>query len=150
MRIRTRNDLIKFIEDHPPSPGVSRALRHYNENLGGFWKLPVRQMGGWIVRVITPLTLTVHHVVVQPDDRTKLGYRIWLLLDPIPWQYYDGDSSKNSLYTGDLPALFKRKRDYAKAKKHRPNGTRQSTSIIDEPDRSDTSEGNDKQLGLQG
>ncbi len=138
MRIRTRNDLIKFIEDHPPSPGISRALRYGNVNLGGFWKLPVRQLGGWIVRVTTPLKHTTHHIVVQPDDRTKLGYRIWLLLDPVPWEYYDGDSSENELYRGDRPRLCAKEREHAKTKKRRPSDTPQGTSHAEEPDRSDT------------
>ncbi len=138
MRIRTRNDLIKFIEDHAPSPGVLRALLHENINLGGFWKLPVRQMGGWIVQVTTPLKHTVHHVVVQPDDRTKLGYRIWLLFDPVPWEYYDGDSSENPLYQGDHPVYAAEEREDAKATERRPSDTQQDTSITDGPDRSDT------------
>ncbi len=117
MRIRTRNDLIKFIEDHPPSPGILRAVLHRNINIGGFWKLPVGRTGGWIVQVVSPLKHTVHHIVVQPDDRTKLGYKIWILLDPIPWKYYNGIDSKNTLYQGDHPAQYWREKEIAKAKK---------------------------------
>ena len=143
MRIRTRNDLIKFIEDHPPSPGVLRGLQHYNENLGGFWKLPVGCTGGWIVKVLTPLTRTEHLVVVQPDDRTKLGYKIWLLLDSVPWEYYNGFQSNNSLYQGDEPEKYK-ELCCAKTTKHRPDDARPSTSTIDGPDRSDTGQGNNR------
>ncbi|KKK99856.1 hypothetical protein LCGC14_2629050 [marine sediment metagenome] len=141
MRIRTRNHLIKFIEDHPPSPGILKAVMHTNINLGGFWKLPVKQMGGWIVQVVTPLTRQTHHVVVQPDDRTKLGYRIWLLLDPIPWEYYDGDNSRNPLYQGDCPIYYKDRKEHAKTKNKRSNKTRPSTTITTRPDRSTPQKG---------
>ncbi len=140
MRIRTRNDLIKFIEDHPPSPGILRALMYRNDNLGGFRKLPVGQTGGWIVDVTTPIKQNHHRIVVQPDDRTTPGYRIWILLDPIPWEHYNGDQSKNELYQGDYPERFKELKE--NAKKKRPNETRPGTSITDRLDRSDTSEGN--------
>lgn len=137
MRIRTRNDLIKFIEDNIPTSGLLRALLHYNENLGGFSKLPVGQSSGWIVKVVTPLTRRENYIVVQPL-RTKLGYKIWILLAPVPWEYYDGDSSKNELYQGDQPEIYRRIKELAKAKKRRPDVTQQDTSVVEEPDRSDT------------
>lgn len=109
MVIRTRNDLIKFLEDNAPTGAILRATLNHNENLGGFWKLPVNKIGGWIVRVTSKFNKQ-WLLAIHPDERTISGYKIWII-SSIPWKYWEGDYSKNPLYQGDNPKKYKELRD---------------------------------------
>ena len=116
MHIRTRNDLIKFIEDNAPLTGILRATLNHNENLGGFSRLSVNHGGGWIVK------LTAKHgkqwlIAVEPDKTLASKYRIWVLFNGVPWKFWQGDELKNPhklkfhLYRGDHPEKYKLLRD---------------------------------------
>jgi len=109
MRIRTRNDLIKFIEDNAPTKSILRAVLNHNENLGGFYRLPVNRTGGWIVRVTSKFNKQ-WLLAINFDDRTYSRYKVWIIA-AIPWKYWDGDSSENPLYQGDYPEKYKEKRN---------------------------------------
>ncbi len=107
MTIRTRNDLIKFIEDHAPSDSILRAVTHHNENLGFFTNLTVNRGGGWIVRVTSKFKRQ-WLIAVQLDERRKFGYYCWILSGEIPWKYHNNVKfkSQNTLYTGDYPTDY--------------------------------------------
>lgn len=110
MRIHTRNDLIKFIEDNAPFTGVLRAALNHNENLGGFSNLSVNHGGGWIVR-LTSKFKKQWLIAVEPDKTVASKYRIWVLFSGVPWKFWRGDKSKNKLYHGDHPEKYKSLRD---------------------------------------
>ena len=107
MRIRTRNDLIKFIEDNAPLTGMLRAvLLGHNENLGGFSRLSIGHGGGWIVRLSSKFNRQ-WLIVVEPDKTLASKYRIWVLFDEVPWKFWEGAESENPLYSGDNPEEYK-------------------------------------------
>lgn len=109
MRIRTRNNLIEFIENNAPTKSIFRAVLNHNENLGGFRRFDWQLGGGWIVRVTSKHNrqwlLAIHF-----NENTFSGYLIWVI-SKVPWQYWEGDKSENPLYQGDDPITYKYLRD---------------------------------------
>ncbi len=113
MRIRTRNNLIKFIEDSRLCdlyPRIRRAIvEGTNENLGSFHVIPC-----------TPANTTSGLVVIIKGKRNEWiitvkperfeGYKCYILRE-IPWKFWDGDTSENPLYRGDHPKEYKLLRD---------------------------------------
>ena len=106
MRIRTRNDLIKFIEDNAPFTMILRAALIHNENLGGFSRLSINHGSGWIVRLTSKFNRQ-WLIGVAPDKTLTSKYRIWILSNVVPWEFWEGDKSKNPLYRGDHPKEYK-------------------------------------------
>ncbi|KKN77448.1 hypothetical protein LCGC14_0360070 [marine sediment metagenome] len=106
MRIHTRNDLIKFIEDNAPFTGVLRAALNHNENLGGFSRLSINHGSGWIVRLTSKFNRQ-WLIGVAPDKTLASKYRIWILFNSVPWKFWEGDKSENLLYRGDRPEEYK-------------------------------------------
>lgn len=127
MRIKTRNNLIEYLEENA-SGRYLRALQNYNENLGAFSQVLDYNTPGWIVKV-TSKHGNVYHIAViiqSPIQRFMLAI---LYKDP-PWKYWIGDQSKNQLYQGDNPKKYKELRN-AKTKNFRFNSiTENSRSFI--------------------
>lgn len=113
MVIRTRNELIEFIEDNAPTKAILRAVLNYNENLGGFIRSGVSNSKGWIVTVLSKFgrqwLLAIH-----PLKSGISGYKIWILFGEVPWKYWEGDKSENPLYQGDYPEIYKELRNEKK------------------------------------
>lgn len=108
MEIRTRNDLIAWLEDNAPYPRIKRALvEGTNENLGGFSRaLPYT--AGWIVKIKGKKKEWIVVIVAG----TCLGDRYMpYIINKVPWNWWEGDKSKNLLYQGDNPEEYRRLRD---------------------------------------
>lgn len=104
MHIKIRDNLIEYLENNlPPNSVHLRALLNHNENLGGFSQVLSPGCPGWIVRV-TSKNNNVYHVAVI---NRRLGYLTALLYKDVPWKYWVGYQSTNSLYTGDKPEEYK-------------------------------------------
>lgn len=98
MHIRTRNDLIKWLEEHAPTPSIRRALQEGKvENLGGF-NLPYP---GWIIKVVSKFNTTwfVRIYILKQEIIVKV-------VNYILWKNWIGDTSNNKLYQGDNPELY--------------------------------------------
>jgi len=113
MEIRTRNDLIKWLEDNATCPAIKRALIYgSNENLGGFGKI-IGNAPGWIVKVtgkkqewIVGIFPNTNLLLIKSD----ITYSCYIL-NKVPWRCWEGDKSKNSLYQGDYPERYKELRN---------------------------------------
>lgn len=103
-KIKTRNHLIKFLEDNAPTRTIFRALLNHNENLGGFSRIFSPGSPGWIVEVITKFN-NVWHIAVIKDQITDMLY-VYIIKN-VPWKFWIGDQSKNPLYCGDYPEKYK-------------------------------------------
>jgi len=110
MHIRTRNNLIKFLEENT-SGRYLRALQNHNENLGAFEQVLSSIDPGWIVRV-TSKRGDIYYLAITLWVKSKIfpGYRI-CILKKIPWKRWVGDKSENSLYRGDFPEKYKELRN---------------------------------------
>ncbi len=103
MHIRTRDNLIEFLENNLPTNGVHlRALLNHNENLGGFSQIFSLTNSGWIVKIKSKYG-NIYYVAVIDK---YFNYAAVLLGDP-PWEHWIGDQSGNPLYLGDKPEEYK-------------------------------------------
>ena len=106
--IKTRNNLIEFLEDHlPPNSVHLRALLNYNENLGGFSQVFSLGCPGWIVKVTSKNDNMYYIAVIN----RRLGYLTTLLYKDVPWRYWIGGQSTNPLYCGYKPEEYKMLRE---------------------------------------
>ena len=104
MHIKTRNNLIEFLENNlPPNSVHLRALLNHNENLGGFSRIGSSNSPGWIVRVKSKYG-NIYYVVVIDQ---KFNYTAGCIAKTVPWRFWVGDQSKNPLYCGDKPEEYK-------------------------------------------
>ena len=105
MHIRTRNDLIKFLEENAPRRAIARALQEGQvENLGAFQPIPPSPFSGWIVKVTSKFNKTWYiavHVYYHSCIPTTR------IIDVVPWEKWIGHKSKNKLYMGDKPLQYK-------------------------------------------
>jgi hypothetical protein len=110
MHIRTRNDLIKWLEDNAPRPCIRRALTEggTNENLGAF-SCVIPSHPGWIVKICGKMQTWI--VATKPHSVQEY---ITCVLKEVPWKYWEGDKSENPLYQGDNPEKYKEMRDESK------------------------------------
>ena len=129
MYIRTRNDLIKFIEDSRLCdlyPRIRRAIINgTNENLGSFSTIPctpANTTSGLIVWIKS----TPHDWIIAVKPGQFEDYKCYILRK-IPWKFWEGDKAKNPLYHGDHPEKYKLLRykelQDAETKEHGPNKT---------------------------
>ena len=107
--IRTRNDLINWLENNAPSKAIRRALQEGRvENLGAFKNAAFGSKSGWILEVISKhkttwlVTIYAWHTVFKNFIRD---------INVVPWEYWVGDKSENKLYQGDHPDIYKLLRD---------------------------------------
>lgn len=122
-RIRTRSDLLWYIQEHAPSGACRRAVIEGQVSvLGGFNVIPPNGWEGWIVKVTS-----VHGkdwlvaVTVHP---TKHFYYV-RMIDKIPWAWWVGTVPSLPPYAitnGDVPLQAARTRRQAREEKK--NGTR--------------------------
>ena len=109
-RIWTRDDLLKFIRDNPPSRSVGRAMDDGKwEVLGAFASLPPHTKPGFIVLVTSKHGRTWPVCVAADQERHRWDCYI---LDEIPWSLWDGGNMP--IYQGDDPIRSAFKRDEAR------------------------------------
>ncbi|HUW45797.1 MAG TPA: hypothetical protein VMW50_08375 [Dehalococcoidia bacterium] len=104
--IRTRKQLINWIEEHGPRPCIRRAIREGQpiEHLGGFVPaIPGKFSPGWIVRVTSRFGKT-WDVGVWYSGWTRNSLVTDVLKD-IPWENWVGNKP-NNLYSGDNPIRY--------------------------------------------
>lgn len=107
-RIRTRNDLICWLENNAPRKAIARAVQEGQvENLGAFEGVAPGFRPGWIVKVASRFK-KVWYVAVILKDSCLYGA---LILDAVYWVLWCGDQSDNKLYQGDNPLLYEKLRD---------------------------------------
>ena len=106
--VRTRNDLIEWLENNDPYPRIKRALSEGQvENLGAFERIVPGSKPGWIIKV-TSIHNKIWYIVIEV--RSKGIIHIWEI-NTVPWEFWIGDQSKNKLYQGDNPKKYKELRD---------------------------------------
>lgn len=103
-----RDSFIFWIKNHVSQRSIIRAIEEGTvEYLGGFSRTELTpQSPVWVCRI------------------TSIYNRVWIIasytdgtvchLDHIPWKYYAGGNSKNTLYSGDNPANYRKLRYLAR------------------------------------
>lgn len=118
MYIRTRSDLIKWLENNAPRRAIARALQEGQvEHLGGFEHIPPSTLPGWIVKVTSVHNKMWRVVVLANDTKHRYESRI---IESVPWKNWSGtnfwsdESFRDKLFSGDKPEEYKRLRDNEK------------------------------------
>lgn len=106
MRIRTRDNLIEFLEENAFGRYL-RALQNYNENLGAFSRIFNSHAPGWIVKVTSKYGDIYYLAAIKESFCSVFA----VLYKQISWKYWIGDKSENPLYQGDYPEKYKLLRD---------------------------------------
>ncbi len=107
MHIRTRNDLISWLEENAPRRAIARALQEGQvENLGVFFRLYPSLFTGWIIKVESRHK-KIWYVVIRESGHEFIAYQ----KEKVPWKYWAGDKFKNKLHQGDKPKKYKRLRN---------------------------------------
>ena len=116
MRIRTRNDLIKIIEDSylcKAYPRIGRALvEGTNENLGIFRFIPCTPANtacGLIVAIKGKRNEWI--IAVKPK---RFEDYMCYILRKVPWEYWEGDDRLHQVFQGDDPKKYKLLREKEK------------------------------------
>ena len=111
--IRTRNDLIAYLENNAPQGCIRRAVSEGRvENLGAFTSSPqVGSPQAWIVRVVSRHNKSWHllirnHYLVDKPKPTIIGGHIFK-----NWVGNGGVTDKPSLMNGDKPLLYRELRN---------------------------------------
>lgn len=114
MHIRTRNDLIEFLEINVPRKAIVRAMQEGQvEVYGAFEQIPPSPDPGWIVGVTSKFNKT-WYIVIQVNFHTLGLFKIWII-DYVPWKFWVGEFANNKLYRGDNPKQYKELRDVARS-----------------------------------
>ena len=107
--LRTRNEIMQWLEDNAPRPAITRAMQDGSAELLGVFRhvSPCRTMG-WIVEVITKHG-TVWHVAIKPTQFT--GDYVSHVVGRVPWEHWMGDTGEGQnkqLCAGDNPEKYRR------------------------------------------
>ena len=122
-RLRTRNDIMEWLEEHAPYPSIKRAVvEGTTELLGVFDKITSKNgRMAWIIKV-TSKHNRVWYVAIIPDGFHHC-FRCRETSEP-SWEYWMGDivngglgESGPPLYVGDNPKQYKELKDDAKKRK---------------------------------
>ena len=109
--LRDRNDIVKFVEDHPIMPRIGRAIVYgTTELLGGFSSSHVGPC--WILRVTSQHKVS-WNIAVIPQG---MGHAITRIVERIPWKNWAGkiDRGHASIYDGDEPIKYMEAKNNAK------------------------------------
>ena len=108
--LRTRNEIMQWLEDNAPTPTIARAMQDgKTELLGVFRRIPPRYEMGWIVEV-TSRHGVAYHVAIKPNQVT--GHYWCQMVSTVPWEHWMGDKEHSELptatpgrpiYAGDNP-----------------------------------------------
>ena len=115
--LRTRNEIMKWLEEHAPRPAIARAMQEGSTELLGVFRhvLPYGKMG-WIVNV-TSKHGSVWHVGIHAHEHMQ-GY--WChVTSQVFWEHWMGDvgeGQNKQLCRGDNPDKYREMKN-AKTKK---------------------------------
>ncbi len=124
-RLRTRNEIMAWLEEHAPYPSIRRAVvEGTTELLGVFNKMSPTGTTAWIVKVISKYD-KVWYVAIIPDSFHHC-FRCHATNEP-SWEYWAGDLPNlnqhivnekldTPLYMGDNPEKYKELKNEAKNK----------------------------------
>ncbi len=105
--IRTKEQAIVHIEQHLVHSTARRAIAEGSiEWLGGFKHIPPGNGPGWILRARSRFGNTFY-VALLLSARKKFTLVTGIVFS-VPWKYWDGGESKDTLYCGDRPHLYRR------------------------------------------
>lgn len=116
--IRSRDDIMRFLEEHAPRPSIARAMQEGKAELLGVFRhvSPCRTMG-WIVEVTTKHNVT-WHVAIKPTQFTRDF--VCHVVGRVPWEHWMGDVNRegtdpldlwNPMCAGDNPEKYRRLKD---------------------------------------
>ena len=113
-RIRTKSDLIAWLEEYGPNKAVQGALFEGRvELLGWFTPVPGSFKPGWVLEITSKYGLK-WIIVVSVGITSKLNAYV---IDKIEWENYNPECWQNSdpdcgrLFAGDNPKKYKGLRD---------------------------------------
>lgn len=103
MHIRTREDLINWLEDNAGWPSIRRAMLEGTcENFGLF------TIGtGRIIVKITSKFKKVWYIQIAEIKLSALHTYGTIIIEKVPWYNWAGGQPGNKLYQGDNPKLYK-------------------------------------------
>lgn len=110
--LKTRNDLVKYVENHPIYPRIARAIvEGETELLGGFDEI-YGHGPGWILEIRSKAK-KIYRVAVILVDNIIVITRI---VEIVPWEHWCGkiDRSEYSIYDGDNPKVYQEMKDASK------------------------------------
>ena len=113
LHIHNQNDLLKILEEKPPSPAISAALDTGKvELLGGFERVPPSDNPAWVV-VVTSKRGSVWNVVLTIHDHLRM-VSTWTV-QRIPWEHWVGKTDRDpGLYDGDNPIEYEKRKQKAR------------------------------------
>ena len=113
-RIRTKSDLIAWLEEYAPCRALQKALREAKiELLGWFTLVPGSFKPGWVLEITSKYHLK-WIIAVSVGITSKLNAYV---IDKIEWENYNPECWQNSdpdcrgLFAGDNPKKYKGLRD---------------------------------------
>lgn len=99
-RLRTRNEIMEWLEEYAPYPCIRRAVvEGTTELLGVFRNIQPSGTMGWIVEVTSKHNRT-WHVAIQPNDFKHSFY--CHVISELSWEKWMGDISNGDLYEGGV------------------------------------------------
>ena len=113
MILRTRTQLMKWLEENAPTASIRRAVGEGSvEFLGWFSTLQGSIDPGWIIRIGSSITEIVWYIVVK---RCRPGYsrqyHAWVLDGDPPWAFWNPPDSENPFMQGDNPEKYRQNRE---------------------------------------
>lgn len=117
MILHTRTQLMKWLTKNAPTASIRRAVGEGSvEFLGWFSVLQGSKHPGWVVKVISTITPTLWHVVIR-KRLDQLWYHAWILIEPVPWEFWNPGNSDNPFIQGDQPDVYRQRRKNAQAER---------------------------------
>ncbi len=114
MILHTRTQLMNWLEENAPTASIRRAVGEGSvEFLGWFEKIPGSIHPGWIVKVISTITGIVWNVVTRSAPFNDQGFHAWMLIEDIPWAFWNPTDSVNPFLWGDNPEIYRQNRENA-------------------------------------
>ena len=100
---RSKTDIIIWLEQHPPTRGVERALRSGGVVVlwGSFMPLPGSNSPGFIITVRSRAKRLYCIAIVVDKLQPPRAY----LPDHVDWKTYNGGGCESKLYLGDMPCF---------------------------------------------
>ncbi len=121
--LRTRNDIMTWLENNAPYLAIRRAMhKGKTELLGAFKRIPPTNTMGWIVKVTSGYA-KIWYIAIQPDD-LKRTFKCHVTASP-HWENWMGCADPLLpivTHMGDNPKLYEELKN--ETKERRLNQTR--------------------------
>jgi len=110
--IRTKDNLIEWLEDHVYIPTCRWSLENDKIEVLGFFLIYDKDpLSAFMVALTSRHGFTNHLAVVSHNHNSTYDCRI--TTEPL-WRYWNPEDSTNPLFAGDNPEKYKELRDEAK------------------------------------